>query len=290
MRFQRLQVPAFGPFTDLDLRFSDQPCDLHVIYGANEAGKSSLLRAIRDLLFGIHGQSPDNFLHDYSALRIRGDIVNRAGKRSFQRRKGNRNTLLDAEGNPLPDGALLPFLGGVDQSYFSAMFGLGAHELRDGAQQLLRGEGDLGNALFSASMGGTPIENVLEALAADEQLFKGRATANVSIRTAAHRYKELVGKSRDAMVKPEAWEHIEKELGRPANRLKDVRERYRHLGPRACLDVRCEDALPTVGKLIEEMKSLEQLPPLPDVASDFVLRARDARKAVSQRAGRSPAT
>ena len=283
MRFQRLQVPAFGPFTDLDLRFSDQPCDLHVIYGANEAGKSSLLRAIRDLLFGIHGQSPDNFLHDYSALRIRGDIVNRAGKQLiFQRRKGNRNTLLDAEGNPLPDGALLPFLGGVDQSYFSTMFGLGAHELRDGAQQLLRGEGDLGNALFSASMGGTPIENVLEALAAEaDQLFKGRATANVSIRPAAHRYKELVGKSRDAMVKPEAWEHIEKELGE-ANRLKetlvnDIDTLDRELAWMS----RCEDALPTVGKLIEEMKSLEQLPPLPDVASDFVLRARDARKAVA---------
>ena len=57
MRFQRLQVPAFGPFTNLDLRFPDHPCDLHVIYGANEAGKSSLLRVIRDLLFGIHSQS-----------------------------------------------------------------------------------------------------------------------------------------------------------------------------------------------------------------------------------------
>ena len=70
MRFQRLQIPAFGPFTNLDLRFSDQPGDLHVIYGANEAGKSSLLRAMRDLLFGIHDRSTDNFLHDYRELRI----------------------------------------------------------------------------------------------------------------------------------------------------------------------------------------------------------------------------
>ena len=284
MRFQRLQVPAFGPFTSLDLRFSSQPCDLHVIYGVNEAGKSSLLRAIRDLLFGIHGQSPDNFLHDYSALRIRGEIVNRAGRQlNFQRRKGNRNTLLDADGNPLPDDALLPFLGVVDQAYFSAMFGLGARELRVGAQQLLRGEGDLGNALFSASMGGTPIEKVLEAIVAEaDQLFKGRATANVSIRPAAHRYKELVGKSRDAMVNPEAWERIEKELGE-AKGLKETLE-----GEIETLDLelawisRCEDALPTVGKLVEETKSLEQLPPLPDVASDFVPRTRAARQAVAE--------
>ena len=89
MRFQRLQIPAFGPFTNLDLQFPDQPGDFHVIYGPNEAGKSSLLRAIRDLLFGIHGQSTDNFLHDYTELRIKGEICNRAGERLvFQRRKG----------------------------------------------------------------------------------------------------------------------------------------------------------------------------------------------------------
>lgn len=284
MRFQRLQVPAFGPFTNLDLRLSDHHCDLHLIYGANEAGKSSLLRAIRDLLFGIHGQSPENFLHDYSALRIRGEIVNRAGTQLiFQRRKGNRNTLLDAFGNPLSDDALLPFLGGIDQSYFSAMFGLGARELRDGAQQLLRGEGDLGNALFSASMGGTPIDKVLEALTAEtDRLFKGRTTVNVSIRPTVHRYKELVARSREAMVNPEAWERIEKELGEAKGFKETLEGKIETLNRDLAWVSRCEDALPTVGKLIEEMNVLEQLPPLPDVASDFVPRARAARQAVTE--------
>ena len=102
MRFQRLHIPAFGPFTNLELSFPSAKNDLHVIYGGNEAGKSSLLRAIRDLLFGIHGQSPDNFLHDYKNLRLLGEIENRAGDRLiFQRRKGNKNTLLDEAGNPL---------------------------------------------------------------------------------------------------------------------------------------------------------------------------------------------
>jgi uncharacterized protein YhaN len=128
VRIQRLQVPAFGPFTHLDFQFPEQSCDLHVIYGANEAGKSSLLRAIRDLLFGIHGQSADNFLHPYPNLRIQGEIRNRAGDQLvFQRRKGNKNTLLKEDGTQLPDNALAPFIGSVDQPYFSAMFGLGAY-------------------------------------------------------------------------------------------------------------------------------------------------------------------
>ena len=214
MRFERLHIPAFGPFTNLDLQFPAQGGDLHVIFGSNEAGKSSLLRAFRDLLFGIAGQSPDNFVHDYKKLEIMGEIVNRAGERlSFQRRKGNKNTLLDADGSELPDHALSRFLGSVDQEYFSAMFGLGTKELREGAEQLLRGKGDIGTALFSASMGGTPVQLVLASLTGESDgLFKGRATANVSIRPAVNRYKELLRKSREAVVSPEAWEKIEKDL------------------------------------------------------------------------------
>jgi uncharacterized protein YhaN len=284
MRFDRLHIPAFGPFTNLDLKFPAQGGDLHVIYGSNETGKSSLLRAFRDLLFGIHGQSSDNFMHDYKKLRIIGEIVSRAGERlTFQRRKGNKNTLLDADGNELPDNALGPFLGSVDQEYFSAMFGLGTRELREGAEQLLRGKGDIGNALFSASMGGTPVQLVLAALTEEsDRLFKGRSTANVSIRPTANGYKELLRKSRDAVVSPEAWEKIEKDLA-VAEEAKAKLEGEISAFTRDMEWIsRCEDALPTVGRFSEEMRKLEVLPLMPDVSSDFVERARAARKAAGE--------
>jgi len=284
VRFQRLQVPAFGPFTNLDLQFLNQPSDLHVIFGANEAGKSSLLRAIRDLLFGIPGRSTDNFRHDFSDLRIKGEIGNQAGEHLvFQRRKGNMNTLLDADGHQLPDNALVSFLGSVDQPYFSAMFGLGSHELREGAQQLLRGEGNLGNALFSASMGGTPVQKVVEALQQEaERLFKGRSTANVSIRPAANRYKELLRQSREAMVNPETWDKIERDLAEAEAAKKLLEEEIAKLEREVQWISRCEDALPTVGRLSEEVQKLTQLPSLPDLASDFAPRAKAARKAVGE--------
>ncbi len=284
MRFDRLHIPAFGPFTDLDLTFPAQGGDFHVIYGSNEAGKSSLLRAFRDLLFGIHGQSPDNFIHDYKKLRIMGEIVSRAGERlTFQRRKGNKNTLLDANGNELPDNALIPFLGGVDQEYFSAMFGLGTRELREGAEQLLRGKGDIGNALFSASMGGTPVQLVLAALIDEsERLFKGRSTANVSIRPAVSEYKDFLRKSRDAVVSPEAWEKIEKALAEAGEAKVKLEGEILAFTRDLEWIARCEDALPTVGRLSEEMRKLEGLSPMPEVSSDFVERARAARKAASE--------
>lgn len=287
MRFERLQIPAFGPFSNLDLEFRDKPLDLHVIYGANEAGKSSLLRAVRDLLFGIPAQSADNFLHDYSELRIKGEIGNRAGMRLvFQRRKGNKNTLLDAEGTQLPDNALFPFLGSVDQAYFSAMFGLGTRELHEGAQQLLRGEGDLGAALFSASLGGTPVQKVVAALQQEaDQLFKGRATANVSIRPAANHYKELLRQSREAMVSSETWDRIEQALAKAGNEKTQLEAEIAKLQSELGWIQRCEDALPTVGGLGEEELKFAQIPPVPTLATDFVARASVARKAVSQAQG-----
>ncbi|MEQ2007014.1 MAG: AAA family ATPase [Limisphaerales bacterium] len=283
MRFQRLQIPAFGPFTDLDFQFSALPGDLHVIYGANEAGKSSLLRAIRDLLFGIHGQSTDNFLHDYADLRIKGELRNRAGTQLvFQRRKGNKNTLLNEDGTQLPDNALAPFLGSVDQAYFSAMFGLGTRELQEGAQQLLRGEGNIGNALFSASLGGTPVQKIVEALQQEaERLYKGNARVNVSIRPAATRYKELLKQSRDAMVNPEDWEKLEKELSEAEAAKLLLDAEISKLDRELQWISRCEDALPMVGRLGEEAQKLAQIPPLPDLAGDFTSRAQAARQDVS---------
>lgn len=283
MRFQRLHIPAFGPFTNLELTLPSASNDLHVMYGENEAGKSSLLRAIRDLLFGIHGQSPDNFLHDYKNLLLLGEIENRAGERLvFQRRKGNKNTLLGQDGKPLLDGALRPFLGNVDQAYFSAMFGLGGSELRDGAVQLLKGEGEIGNALFSASLGGTPIQRVLEAMVAEsELLFKGRGTVNVSIRQGVNRHKELLKKSRDATVNAETWDQLERDLLQQEVAKKKLEDENEQIARELAWVERCEDALPSVGRLNDEVRALSDLPALPEVASDFVERARSARANVS---------
>ena len=278
MRFERLRIHAFGPFTDLDMPFPGDRPDLHVFYGPNEAGKSSLLRAVGDLFFGIPVQSPDNFLHDYRDLLLEAAVTGRDGRRLvFRRRKGNRNTLLDAAGEPLTDDALEPFLGPVDRAFFSAMFGLGADELREGARQLLEGRGNLGNSLFSASMGGTPVDQVLGLLEAEaERLFNGRATKNVSIRPLANLHKDLTRKIRDAAVPPERWEQLEREL------TKERAAKARLEGEIAALEgdlewiARCEDSLPAVSALGEATARLGGLPALPDPGPDFVAEARSA--------------
>ena len=65
MKLLELQLRAFGPFTDLGLDLAAGEQGLHVVFGPNEAGKSSALRALKALLYGIPNITPDRFQHDY---------------------------------------------------------------------------------------------------------------------------------------------------------------------------------------------------------------------------------
>ena len=56
MRLNELNLLAYGKFTDYELQFPRSEHDFHVIIGPNEAGKSTVRRAIRELLFGMERQ------------------------------------------------------------------------------------------------------------------------------------------------------------------------------------------------------------------------------------------
>jgi uncharacterized protein YhaN len=72
MRFVNLALERYGHFDDCTLSFRSGEPDLHVIYGANEAGKTTSMAAVSDLLFGFPGRSPYNFIYDYSLLDFAG--------------------------------------------------------------------------------------------------------------------------------------------------------------------------------------------------------------------------
>jgi uncharacterized protein YhaN len=65
MRLRRLDLARYGKFTDQTIdfgeRLADQP-DLHLVYGPNEAGKSTAFAGFLDLLFGIETYSKYGFL------------------------------------------------------------------------------------------------------------------------------------------------------------------------------------------------------------------------------------
>jgi len=175
MRIDALRLIAYGPFDGTVLNMSGGEEGFHLIYGANEAGKSSALRALRHLLYGIPERSTDNFLHAYGNMRIAGSIRSRGGNvLDFIRRKGRGNTLRTADDSSvLEDSALQSFLGGVHEDLFNAMFGIDHEDLVRGGQEIIHGGGDVGRLIFSAGSGIANLREVQNELqAAADQLFR----------------------------------------------------------------------------------------------------------------------
>ena len=116
MRLRRLDLARYGKFTGRAIDFGERAPgrpDLHIVYGPNEAGKSTAFAAFLDLLFGIEQRSPYNFLHPYPTMRIGGalELEPEGDAQEFVRIKRPRNSLLDAGDQPIAEGVLGAALG-----------------------------------------------------------------------------------------------------------------------------------------------------------------------------------
>ena len=179
MRLKRLDLTRYGMFTDHSIDFGkskEGEADLHIVYGPNEAGKSTALAAFLDLLFGIETRSRFNFLHPYPTMKIGASLELVAGTREFVRVKRPQNSLLDAREQPISDGIIVGELGGIDRDSYRTMFSLDDETLEAGGESILDSKGDLGQLLFSASAGLADLSRRLVDLRAEaDGFYKYRA-------------------------------------------------------------------------------------------------------------------
>ncbi|WP_432212091.1 AAA family ATPase [Bosea vestrisii] len=179
MRLKCLDLTRYGKFTDHRIEFGErvegQP-DLHIVYGPNEAGKSTALAGFLDLLFGIETRSRFNFIHPYPTMRVGGTLELAGGPQELVRIKRPQNSLLDARDQPIAEGVLLGELGGIDRDSYRTMFSLDDATLEAGGESILSSKGDLGQLLFSASAGLADLSKGLVDLKAEaEGFYKYRA-------------------------------------------------------------------------------------------------------------------
>jgi len=215
MRIDRLDLIAYGPFTDKSLNLSDGKFGLHLIYGDNEAGKSTCLRALIAWLFGIPTRTDDVFLHSYSQLRIGGELRLSDGKKlEFVRRKGTKGTLLRYGTDESLDDALLALFlpGGIDGNIFTKLWGIDHARLVAGGQELLNQSGDLGQALFSAAVGTAGLREVLADLQSGaEEIYKPRASTRI-LNQAISNYKDAQKRIKDMSLPIAEWKGLQRDL------------------------------------------------------------------------------
>jgi uncharacterized protein YhaN len=210
VKIERLDLERYGIFTDRSLTFRPD-ASLHVVLGPNEGGKTSALSAIGDLLFGFGGRTSYDFRHDSNKLRVGGAFRHSDGRlTAARRRKGNKNTLIGADEQALPDDTLAPLVGGLSRDAFSREFGLTAQALREGGEDLLNAGGRLAETLAASSAGMTALSHVREKLQVEaDDLFTVRKSAGKPFYLAADRRDTADKALRDAIVTREAVRDLE---------------------------------------------------------------------------------
>ena len=296
MKLARLMLQAFGPFTGKTLDFAATASNLHLIYGPNEAGKSAALRAITDLRFGIPLRSPDDFIHATGQMRIAGLFIDEQGEPiGLIRRKGRAPTLSRFDvATDQPDPTLpvlreheLALTGGVERNEFEAMFGLNHARLRAGGDLLLKGEGELGSALFEASAGTRGITAILTALDDDaKKIFNphGRAQ-NATINEARRQLDEQRTAWRQAQTKPVEWQALNRVHEQTKAALAEIDKAIEALRRREneLTELRTvEPLLRQHDRALAELQALAEVPDLPEGAREQRLAAEQAQRRAQQ--------
>lgn len=299
MRFEKLLLRAFGPFTDRVLDFeAHAPAGLHLVYGPNEAGKSSALRATTDLLFGIPLRSDDDFVHKHADMRVGAVVRADDGRRvALMRRKANKAPLraLDEATGQETDAVLeadiqAVLTGGLDRALFESMFGIDHARLREGGRQLLAGEGELGASLFQAGSGLSGVRAVLDRLDSDAQaLFVPRGQVR-SINETLRRLDELKREQRDRTVRPREWASLEAAVDTARKRDAEAAEQMRAVRDEQRRLERMRTFLPQAARhaqLVAELAQLADAPQLPADAAERRLRAQAALGGAQDAAARA---
>lgn len=215
MKLTRFHLLAYGPFSNVTLNFCTDRQSLVLIYGPNEAGKSSMLRALTELRYAIYDRTTDDFIHYKRDLRLGGEFIDQSGKTHQLLRTKQRGTSLfytDFDVGALPREPVPPSVeqaltGGLSKAEYETMYGLNHARLRVGGAELAAGQGDVGKSLFQAAAGIHSLQQICEGLQDRARTFymTGASAKNATINAAIIRYDSAESACKKAVFRPTAW-------------------------------------------------------------------------------------
>lgn len=276
MKILELRLSAFGPFTDLVLDLSAGDHGFHVIFGPNEAGKSSALRALHALLFGIPVQTGDGFVHPYQKLRIGALLRLSSGEQiDFSRRKAAKGSLLGPGDTRLDDRALDRFLGGVGPDQFQRFWGIDHESLVKGGREILEGGGDLGASLFAAGLGASHIGTLRRNLENEAQALFAPRASKPFVNAGIKHLRELQSAQRELTVSAEEWSRHDSAAHSAGEQIAKLMGRIEDLGRERSRLERLKRVLPLLAEREDVRRALADLGDVVLLAQDFSKRRQD---------------
>ncbi|MBC8871819.1 MAG: AAA family ATPase [Planctomycetes bacterium] len=202
MKLRRLEIENYGLFSGAEFDFND---GFQLIFGLNEAGKSTLLQAIREVLFGFPTRSRYAFASHAGEMAATASLdMNDGTQLRYRRRKGRKNEVVgktQPTGHDLDAGALSRLLGGANLELYEQVFGFSLAELASGEKSLQ--QANLNEALYGGSLGGLANFQKVQSDLKDEAdgLFTTRGTTK-TINRLHKTIKNTATEQRKATIKP----------------------------------------------------------------------------------------
>jgi len=238
LKITDLHIYGYGKLSDFKISALS---DLHVIYGENEAGKSTIMSFIHSILFGFPTKQQSELRYEPKAGAKYGGQLTvtfpEAGKVMIERVKGKASgdvSVLFEDGTSGGEEGLKKLLSHVDKSLFQSIFSFNLHGLQNIHQ--MKNE-DLGRFLFSAGALGTDklmfAENTLQKEI--DARFKPngkKPSLNIKLKEVKELHREL----RKAEQQNEKYrsllqekENAEKEIAKAQSEESDAREKVKVL-------------------------------------------------------------
>ncbi|NTV05885.1 MAG: AAA family ATPase, partial [Chlorobiaceae bacterium] len=270
MKIKRLELKAFGPFSGQFLDFSSSFPALHIVYGLNEAGKSSAMRALQALFFGFPQRTGDNFIHQNQQLLVGGCLEGADGhEHTFFRRKRSVKDLFDQFDNPIEPSALTPFLHGIEKELFLALYGINHETLVMGGQGILDQQGEVGKALFAAGAGLASLKPVIDELEQEgDSLFTPKSSVRTINEALAH-HRELLRQSKEATLSGREWEEHQQALDEALKTLAEKQKKKQQLSTEKSRLERLQQAMPDLSDRINLLQQLAELGDVTLLPLDF---------------------
>lgn len=253
MRLQRLSLDRFGHFTDREFDFgtASDGQDFHIIYGANEAGKTTTMEAVLRLFYGFPHREGYAFKHPRNNLQVSATLNTDGATRRFTRLPTRSGSLVDETGTALPEAALSAHLAGLSEEDYRRLLCLDDETIERGGEEIANAQGDIGRLLFAAAAGVADLSAVLDGVRdRADALWKkrGRSTRMAELKRALAEVEKEI-KERD--VTANAWKALKRDLAKSLETEQDARKTRDALNTTRARTEAQRRALPLMSEILD---------------------------------------
>lgn len=219
MRLNRLDLIRYGRFWDHSLVFprpEDGQPDVTIVFGPNEAGKSTAFEGFLELLFGLKG---GEHRYAFGAMK-RADLLVGAeldlpgrGPTVLRRNGARTGSLMDEDLRPVHELILTAHLHGLNRDAYETRFSLNDETLRKGGAAIAKADGDLGQLLHAGVSGLSGMAAALDGIVRRADDFYRKGARGTALKRDKDRLIEIARDLRDRRLTPEKDKALRKARG-----------------------------------------------------------------------------